>query len=279
MSLLALAMGGGYGHASRVAAARWTLQVTAPTLVVVSDPHLPEALAPGCSLISPPAAVRSRAELRAWVRDLLAEQAPDEVWVDAFPVGVLGELTDDLFEDRPLRHLARRLRWDSYVRRLTIHPPRYDTVWVTEELEPAHRAWLAADSGVLEPLALSDPPLDPGPAAAVDLPEGVWLVIHSGPLQEVAQLVAVARAYASGPIVIIAPGEGLRLPGVHAWLQVIPAAPLADRPEVAGVVTAGGTASLRQYRHLGDRHIVVPLRRPLDDQAWRAAHRFSGSQG
>lgn len=273
MTLLALALGGGYGHASRVAAARWTLQVEEPTVVVVSDPDLPEALVPGCSLLSPPAAVRSRVELRLWLSELLAELAPDEVWVDAFPVGVLGELTHDLFGGRPLRHLARRLRWDSYVRRLSIHPPRYDTVWVTEELEPAHCAWLAADSGTLTPLELSDPPLDPGPAAAVELPDDVWLVIHSGPLQEVAQLVAVARAYAAGPIVIVAPGEGLRLPGVHGWLHVIPAAPLAQRPEVAGVVTAGGTASLRQYRQLGNRHIVVPLRRPLDDQAWRAAHR------
>lgn len=270
-----IALGGGYGHACRVAAARHTL-VARGLLgagaydVLVSDPDLPPALVPGARLWSPPQDLRrDAAGLEAWIAGWLADRAPDLVWVDAFPAGVLGELRPGMAAGARWELLARHLRWDRYAATRRLRIPAYDRVWVTEPLDAGE---LAALEGLdLQPLTLVDPPLDPGPARAVDLPGPCRIVVHSGPVAETLLLVEAALEPGDGlPVVVAAPGcPQARPDGVVVWEHVVPAAPLADRPEVVGVVTAGGASSVRQYAHLGARHRVLPLPRPLDDQRAR----------
>ncbi|GAB3623668.1 hypothetical protein GCM10027418_17520 [Mariniluteicoccus endophyticus] len=275
-----IALGGGYGHACRVAAARHTLAArgllgAGACDVLVSDPHLPPALVPGARLWSPPQDLRrDAAGLGVWIAGWLADRSPGLVWVDAFPAGVLGELWPGLAPDALWELLARRLRWDRYAATRRVRLPAYDRVWVTEPLDDGELAALAGTD--LHPLELVDPPLDPGPARAVVLPGRCRLVVHSGPVEETLLLVEAALEPGDGlPVVVAAPGRPRVLPrGVVGWEHVVPAAPLADRPEVVGVVTAGGASSVRQYAHLGARHRVRPLPRALDDQHERAGRRI-----
>lgn len=262
-----LALGGGWGHACRVAAARHTLGLTGGADVLVSDPELPPALLPGCRLAAPPAGLRrDRVGLAGWIADWLGSLEPDLVWVDAFPAGVLGELGPGLAPGARWELLVRRLRWDKYAATRPVRPPAYARAWLTEPVEEAQRAWLVAQVRRLEPLDLVDPPADPAAAAGVELPDGCWLVIHTGPVAEVALLIQAAPPGAA--VVVVAPRD----PGLgERWVSLAPASPLAARPEVAGVVTAGGASSVRQYAHLGPRHRIVPLARPLDDQTRRSA--------
>ena len=98
-----------------------------------------------------------RAGFRDWLADALAELEPEELIVDSFPGGILGELCG--MELPPARHVARRLRWPAYALRLDGPLPRYEVVYELEPLEERHAQELA--TGRIEPLTL---PLANGPA-------------------------------------------------------------------------------------------------------------------
>ena len=93
---------------------------------------------------------------------LLDDLQPDELLVDAFPGGILGELCG--IELPPARLIARALRWDAYARRLDGPLPEYDVVHA------------------LEPLGY-DPP---GPVESLSLP-------HAAPGRAAARRAAHAR--------------------------------------------------------------------------------------
>lgn len=184
-----------------------------------------------------------------------------ELWVDALPCG-RGEL--DRSATAPaavVRHLSRLLRWGAYRPRLPADPPRFATTWLTEPVGPEQAEWLAAHSDEVVPLDLADPE---APMPDVDV-TGAWLVVHSGPADEVAELVAYARETAAiegvNPRVVLVGTGGL---------DVLPAWPLFAR--AARLVTAAGANAIRQgLAHAPEvPHLVLPLPRRWDDQPARA---------
>jgi hypothetical protein len=131
---------------------------------------------------------------------------------------------------------------------------------------PEQAEWLAAHSDEVAALELVDPPA-PAPAVDVDV-DGAWLVVHSGPADEVAELVAYAQATAAAEgsdprIVVVGPGG----------LDVLPAWPLFAR--ASRLVTAAGANAVRQATVHAPAvpHLVLPLPRRWDDQPARARHR------
>lgn len=261
------APGSGLGHLTRAVAVHHTLGWSGEVVVLCSSSraaHLP--LPPGMSLRPIPAAVLvDRATLRSWLTRTLCELEADEVWVDAFPAGIRGELDADLFRhavrDRPVHHLARLLRWDRYRTVIGDRPPHFASVQRVEPLHPAHAEALARWGGASSDIALCDP-------APGDPPEpvepGTWLVVHAGDPAETAELVRHAEERreiegATGPLRVISPE---REP------TTVPAWPLFAG--AARVVTAAGCNSVRQLAASGVAHHVVPFRRRWDDQHERA---------
>ena len=99
----------------------------------------------------------------------------DELIVDSFPGGILGELCGLALP--PARLIARRLRWEVYAQRLDGPLPRYDAhLRARAARRPARRA---ARRSRTPPIG--EPLLD----------EPHWLVVHAGPQHE---LDAAARA-------------------------------------------------------------------------------------
>ena len=184
-----------------------------------------------------------------------------ELWVDALPCG-RGELDGAAVAPAAVvRHLARLVRWDAYAPRLPADPPRFATTWLTEPVGPGQAAWLAAHSDEVVPLDLVDAP---APLPDVDVADA-WLVVHSGPSEEVDELVAYAHDTAAAEgldprIVVVGPGG----------LDVLPAWPLFAG--CARLVTAAGANAVRQRTvHAPDvPHLVLPFPRRWDDQPARA---------
>jgi hypothetical protein len=190
-----------------------------------------------------------------------------EIYVDAFPAGVLGELCG-LTGHLRAHHVARRLRWGVYARRLRGALPRFERTYVLEPLEPAHSAALTATSVEVETLELASPA---APPAAPPFDRRTWLVVHSGPEAEVADL--VRRAANERPpearIVVASPTPPARLPENAVAIDHYPAASLY--PHVERIFTACGFNAMRETAPYRDRHTFVPYGRALDDQFWRAA--------
>jgi hypothetical protein len=165
----------------------------------------------------------------------------------------------------PARHVARRLRWTAYAERLDGPLPRYDVIY---ELEPPSQEHARALRGPIQRLTL--PVASPG-APLVD--GAHWLVVHSGPDDELDRLLAHA---ADAPrIVVVSPRRPARLPERAQWRDVYPVAP--HLPHAERIVTAAGFNLMQEAAHLRDRHTFVPFERALDDQFTRSgAERAAG---
>ncbi|MFD1545241.1 hypothetical protein [Nonomuraea guangzhouensis] len=271
--IVCYARGGGLGHLTRVGAYLHTVHPGAAATILTEWPGDPAAL--------------SRA---------------DEIVVDAFPAGLDGEL-DAAGVPPGVRvvHLARLLRWDAYRPLIPDRPLRFAQTWLAEPVSGPHLAYLRSVSDRIAPLALRDPPGPPAIApgdlpgrppataspgrASVTAPEdppgpwgvtapGDWLIVHSGPSEEILELVAYARESAaleglSPRLVLVSPAAPPGLPAEVAHLAVRPAWPLFA---TAGrIVSAAGFNVVRQaapYRH---KHRMVPFPRRFDDQFTRAA--------
>ncbi|MEV4259285.1 hypothetical protein AB0J52_39515, partial [Spirillospora sp. NPDC049652] len=220
------ARGAGLGHLTRVRAALHALGRDAEPVTLVSDSPFAARVVPDWPVVPS-----------------LADVHADEVWIDAFPAGINGELRVPEGGFRVV-HLARLLRWPVYERLLSNVRPRIDVTYVCEPLARAHEEYLRAVSGEVRPLELVDPP------ATADLEIDGWLIVHSGPDEEIRELVAYAADMAAAEGVrprftLVAPRapDGLPVRVVHH--DIYPAWPLGARAE--RIVTAGGFNAVRQF--------------------------------
>jgi hypothetical protein len=263
------AMGGGLGHLAR---ARRVLQALgqgdAPAAILTASP-LACGTECGPDIVRVPRRLaHSRTEFAAWLKKTLRALAPSKVVVDAFPLGILGELADPgVLPEVPLIHVARLLKWNAYRGAFAGIPRKYSESYAVEELVPEHAKFLAENSERVFPLDLSskrksetqNPFKDP-----------VWLVVHSGPAAEVRALIEYAskKAKRAAPRFVVVSPRALDLPaGVtriahpRAWELFAH----ADR-----IVTACGFNSMLEAAPWRAKHLYLPLERRFDDQFLRA---------
>jgi predicted glycosyltransferase len=224
------ALGGGLGHLARARKVLAALDLEA-TLITASG-FAGDARVTGGR---PVRLIRSRREIPFALAEF------DELIVDSFPGGLFGELCG--LPLPPARHVARRLQWAVYARRLRGELPQYELVYDIEPLAPEHDRELAWFPRV--PLALAH--AEPGePLVAGEH----TLVVHTGPQHEIDALVARA----SGRIVVVR--------------DVFPIEP--HLAHATHIVTAAGFNLMHETRPYRDRHTFVPFARALDDQFARA---------
>ncbi|HEV2720003.1 MAG TPA: hypothetical protein VG323_08295 [Thermoanaerobaculia bacterium] len=228
------ALGGGLGHATRARRVLDALGIDDAVIV---------------------ASVRDeRVTGRYPVVDSLRGLEPERIIADAFPLGLFGELAE---AGVPLDYVARLLRWDEY-RRCVPHPlPRFGTTYVVEpvrhEVPCEQTIELDLHGDRQECLSSTFP---------------YWLVVHSGPEQEVRDLVAYAEELQrierdTTPIVVVSQcGIGI---------DVVPASSLFAG--AARIISAAGFNVMLETEPYRDKHHVVPMPRRFDDQFARAARR------
>ena len=201
----------------------------------------------------------------AWLRGLVR----DHLIADTFPAGIQGELCG--INAPRIDYVARLLRWDVY--RKAVHGslfPRFVTTYIVEELTAEHDAFVRANSNSVIELDLHFP------AAHVPSVESpYWLIVHSGPDEEVRELVAYTselRAMAAAACeVLVATPCALELPAGFRRVDAVPATHLYGNAE--HIITAGGFNVMLETEPWRNRHTVLPFPRRFDDQFLRAARR------
>jgi len=265
------AMGGGLGHLAR---ARRVLQAlgSAPADAAILSAS-PLASGPGIVPV-PRRLARSRREFGAWLKKKLRALAPSAVVVDAFPLGILGELADPgVLPEVPVYHVARLLKWNAYREAFAGMPRKYEASFAVEALGPEHAKFLASHSRSFRSMEL---PLDPhcaGENPFADMPKPVWLVVHSGPAREVDALLEFAARKAReedaaphyvvvSPRALALPANAMQLAHPRAWELFAHA---------GRIVTACGFNSMLEAGPWRAKHLYLPLERRFDDQFLRAA--------
>jgi len=246
------AIGGGRGHVTRARRVLAALDVREAIIVASID-------APGALRI-PPELEQSLDAHRRWIRGLGATR----IIADSFPLGIRGELAEI---GVPLDHVARLLRWDAYRAAVAAPLPRFGTTWIVEPLAADHDTAVRAASERVVELSLQAE--DVKPAACV---RPYRLVVHSGPAEEVRELVAYAeerRAIdASRARIVVA--TACDVDGIERVDADPPSALFAGAERI---VSAAGFNVMLETERWRQKHDVVPFARRFDDQFARAARR------
>lgn len=265
--ILCYALGGGLGHLTRVRAFLHTARPGERATILSASPYAADP-----RVVGPHRVLRPSARSPEWIGDVLRATAPDEFVVDAFPAGLHGELSAAVVpQGIAVTHLARLLRWEAYAPLVPADPLRFDHTWYVEPLAADHHAHLASVSSRIAPLRLTDPDPGSGPAG---LAAGAWLLVHTGPDDEVRDLLGYARETAAlegvtPRVVLVSPRRPATVPAAVRYLDVYPAWPLFD--PAARIITAAGCNAVRQAAPWRARHRMVPFARRFDDQFTRAA--------
>jgi hypothetical protein len=234
--ILYYALGGGLGHLTRARKVIEALELRDVVLLTASRFARDRRVTGELPVLPVPRRLgRDRAAFRAWLAPVVREA--DELVVDSFPGGILGELCGLALP--PATLVARRLRWEVYERRLDGPLPAFAR---TYEVEPL---------GIGEPLELPR-----APAGEPLAGEPHWLVVHSGPQREIDTLIEHARG--APKLVVVSPRHR----------DVYPVAPHLAHAE--RVITAAGFNAVHENEPWRERHTMVPFPRALDDQFARA---------
>lgn len=266
--ILYYALGGGLGHLTRGRRVLQALDLTRDAAFVTSSPYATDGrITGGIPVIAvPDSLARDREAHRAWLRDVVRDA--DRLIVDVFPCGIQGELQE---LDGSMDLVARRLRWSEYRRVNDMPLPRFDTVWYVEELEREQEQELRIHSTRMEPLELCVTE-----TIAHENRESYWLVVHSGPDDEVRELVAYTEelrrlADVEPERVLVATRCAMMLPAGFERIDAVPATSLF--PAAERIISAAGFNVMLETRQWREKHHVLPFARAFDDQYYRAAIR------
>lgn len=272
--LVYVAAGAGLGHLTRACAVARHLAARDVNVRIVSHSIHSEAMRrlTGAALDHIPASAW-RGEVVPHVRRL----RPALVVLDTFPWGLRGEWRG--VDDLRFATIARRLQVPAYLDAIAgawLHDsPTLKRAIVCEPLSAEHESLLRASGEVT---VLPGPIRFPAERLPTPVPEElstvlrqrrIWLVVHSGPEQEVEQLVGHAeddmRRAGGGQVVIIAPRPARGRP----TFDYFPAARLY--PAAFRVVTGGGYNSVAELAAFPEKRLWIPFPRRYDDQAGRLA--------
>ena len=271
MRIVYYAIGGGLGHLVRARAFLHTLNLSNDAVVLTASDYArdPRVVGDLEILRAPRELDREPAAFRDWLLCELDRLGPDCLCIDAFPAGILGELCDLPDTGVELWHVARLLRWDDYRAQLGGDCPYFQRVFRVEPLTPAHDAFLRTHSEGIEDLELVDPPGGP----PIEPAEPFWLIVHSGPAAEVAELIAYADEIrrvenADVKLQVISANAPEELPMGTRVIDVFPATPYF--PAAQRIFSAAGFNVMRQTRAYRRKQSIFPMVRKLDDQMERA---------
>ena len=280
MRLAYYAFGGGLGHLVRARAFLHGSGLGAGAVVLTAsrfarDPRIAADLALRCA---PESLESDAAAFRRWVLGEIVRLDADCLCIDTFPAGILGELCDlPAGLVREYWHVARLLHWPAYAALLRGATPRFARAWRVEALGAAQQQFIERTAARIEDLELIDPPAAPAPAAGpIEAP--YWLIVHSGPPAEVAELIAYAdeiRAAENAKVTLcVASAEApADLPAATRVLDVYPAT--AYFAGAQRIFSAAGFNVMRQTAPFRSRQCVLPMPRRFDDQFERARRAFA----
>lgn len=263
--ILYYAIGGGLGHLTRGRRVLELLGLTDRAVFVTASPYAADLrVTGGIPVLQAPQHLEGdRDRANAWLRDVVQHEGVERIIVDVFPGGIQGELCG---LDVPMDLVARLLQWSVYRAAVPGPLPRFETTYVLERLTAEHDAFIAEHSARVVGLSLDSLPAT-GEAAGDDS----WLIVHSGPEDEVRELIAWAGELRRDERVLVAARCPAALP---KGFEFVDEYPVAHRFACASrIISAAGFNVMAETEAWAEKHHVIPFPRRFDDQYLRAARR------
>lgn len=276
-NILYYALGGGLGHLSRAIAFCQTAQIPKEKLLILtSSGYAKEVLEGYTYLLVPTELENDTKKFQNYLENLLKKQSIQQLYLDSFPCGILGEWTGLNLNSRiKFYYVARLLKWEIYQKQLSNTCLQFDKTFILEKLSFEHQEWIDNNSKKQEKIKLHYPILKPN-SLMKNLKSKqlnpIWLIVHSQPTEEVDFLYNYASELADiqgiKPKIIIISKVKLTEKKQVIYINDFPAYPYfedADR-----IFTACGFNLMQQTLPFRDKHHFIPFDRKFDNQFERA---------
>jgi hypothetical protein len=197
---------------------------------------------------------------------------PDELFIDAFPRGIVGEFSNLKFDPKlKINYVARLLNWTSYNAYLKGRGPYFDKTFILEPLEHSHLEWIKNNSTqIIENFKLNYP-VDGVDAEMIEniimRHSPFWIIVHSEPNKEIEYLISYAeqlREYemAKVDLLLITPQKNFKAK-IFCY-DVYPVTPLFEHAEK--IITTCGFNILQQTQLVRHKLHCIPFKRRFDNQ-------------
>ncbi|MGM0599279.1 MAG: hypothetical protein ACQETH_05595 [Candidatus Rifleibacteriota bacterium] len=264
-------IGGGLGHLTRFSSFLHRMQIEEPVTLIASSPFARDKRVVSDKhrvLIPPFRSARTKEDLILWLQEVIDSLKPESIYIDAFPAGILGELTQVFFPSgAKVFLLARLIKWPVYLERIPAFNKKFEKVYLFEKLPDEYLQFLEENSKNIEELQLDLPQIE---VKADCNSAQKWLVIHSGPDSELKCLLNkveedLENESKKPQVLVVYPGRKPDfIPAQYEYVNLYPAYCLFK--DAARVYSGAGFNMVDQMRGMRNKHYVMPFERILDNQ-------------
>jgi hypothetical protein len=281
------AMGGGLGHLTRGKALINTLGLLPKDFIVVTNSDYADKVFPDSKIEKLALDLYHKPEeLKNKIIKLIHDYRIKQFFVDTFPMGMVGELSEIDEQNCLFYYVARFLKWDVYIRELKTKPVIFEKTFVVEHLGIFQMEFIKKFSKKHEFLNNLQYPSNAKPDEIKNILNQFetmpWLIAHSGPFNEVECLYNYALDIAGiknlNPPFLILTQIKEKLPAntIHQ-LDYYPASDFYKFCPF--IFTACGFNSMKELTGFESKHYFIPFERRYDDQFWRAREKKSRQTG
>lgn len=268
------AVGGGLGHLQRGRSMMYTLAWQREEVLFLHSSPYASHLLEGIHHVCVPLEFNQKRETyQMWLLDFLNQHHFEEIYLDTFPLGIMGEWNGLRNHQINFYYVARYVKWAAYevlIRRAIF----FETVYQVECLNPKQTRFIQQNSNNIIDLSLKIPQQQLPEALAIFIKKQknpIWLIVHSTPLSELQQLIDLAfnmkkQSQSSAQLWVITQ-EDISLKGITVFNNIVPHTLFE---QVEKIFTACGFNSMLETKAFRHKHHFIPFERRFDDQFKRA---------
>lgn len=263
--------GGGLGHLSRISAFIFTQKIELSESLILSSSEFSSLLFPISSIKSIPDSYSNHIQkLAKFIQNTLNQYSFENIYIDTFPLGILGELQFVDFKNITINYIARHLKWSLYSSINQKNKIKYHFTYITESIDNEQLEFISSNSKKHFSLKLDykiDKPKNKVLESLKSKNE-TWIIVHSTPESEVLALLEhakdIAKAESKKTKLIVISQCKLDISEDIFQLDYFPAYALF--PYVDRIISACGFNIMQQTRNFRKKQITIPFPRKYDDQ-------------
>jgi hypothetical protein len=277
---LLYAFGSGMGHLSRGNALISTLGLSLNDFIIVTNSTFAsQVFANSCIEYIPEEYCIDPEKLGNRIQSIIQHYKINEFYIDAFPLGLIGELNFITFNNCKLYYIARILNWDIYNQLIINCNIIFNKTLIVENLPEDQMTFIKSHTLEISQIDLLyeiSTQNDRVKELVSSLINPFWLIVHSGSFEELEILwqhaLEISTSLCLEPEFLIISKVTSKIQG-KKLLQIdyFPASdffPFADK-----IITACGFNAMNQTKDYFQKHIFIPFARKYDDQFLRARKR------
>jgi predicted glycosyltransferase len=277
--ILYYAVGGGYGHYSRAISYFHTNQIHEDNFLILCNPELQSLSTTKKNILSIKESDLTMFDIL--LSNIVRDYSIDEIIIDTFPMGILGEWIK--FQTKiPKKLILRNLNIKRYLKDISIRlSKQIDFPFLLDYLSKEFKVLYQIEPisvdyyEIIYPLnkLIKKFVLQNDLNIQIDfsiMPEKYFLVVHSGSLEELENLVFYAIDYKkmnqSKEIILIISAHKIEIDDCIS-IKEYPAKNYFQR--ASKIITACGFNSIFETISFRDKHLCIPFPRRYDDQFYR----------